>query len=75
MAVLPPGVEDQRNSFILGVAVCQPRPVPAGEDSQQLEAVAGPPDGEGVAPVVGLPGPVVEQLADSSVAPGTGEGS
>ena len=60
---------------VLRVTAGEPGLVPAREDSQQLEAVACPPDGEDVAPVVGLPGPVVEQLADSSVAPGTGEGS
>ena len=75
IAVLPAVVEDQGHSLILGVAVGQARLVPAGEDSQELEAVAGSPDREEVASIVCLPGPEVQELADSSVAPGPGEGS
>ena len=75
IAVLPAVVEDQGHSLILGVAVGQPRLVPAGEDSQELEAVACSPDREEVASIVCLPGPAVQELAHSSVAPGTGEGS
>ena len=40
--------EVQRAGHVLWLAPGQPGPVPAGEDREELEAVAGAPDREGI---------------------------
>ena len=75
VAGLAARVEYQGHGLVLRVAAGEAGLVSAGQHRQQLEAVAGAPDGEEVAPVVGLPRPAEEESPDLSIPTRTSEGS
>ena len=75
VAGLAARVEHQRHGLVLRVAGGEAGLISAGQDRQQLEAVAGAPDGEEVAPVVGLLRPLEEESSDLGIPARSSEGS